>query len=196
MTNDIGTSGARKGSPWRKIGWGIAAGLLLLPLVAMLLGADVNWTVGDFLIAGLLFGSVGLALELTVRVTRNSAFRGGVAVALAATFLLIWINGAVGIIGSEDNPNNLMYFAVILIALIGSVIALFRPEGMARAMVAAAIAQVAVPIIALVNGTGATDPNTPWDFLFLSGFFAAMWILAAGLFRKAARDETPARAAR
>ena len=35
-----------------------------------------------------------------------------------AAFLLIWINLAVGIIGSEDNPANLMYGAVLLLGLV------------------------------------------------------------------------------
>src|SRR4051794_6865924 len=94
----------RRGSRWRLAGWSLAAGLLLLPLVAMHFTKEVNWTVFDFLFAGLLIGGVGLVLEVAVRMTRNPFYRMAVAAALAASFLTIWVNGAVGMIGSEDNP--------------------------------------------------------------------------------------------
>ena len=38
-----------------------------------------------------------------MRKTGDAAYRTAVGVALAAAFLLIWVNGAVGIIGSENN---------------------------------------------------------------------------------------------
>ena len=33
---------------WRIAGWGAALALLVVPLLAMSLGAGVNWSVGDF----------------------------------------------------------------------------------------------------------------------------------------------------
>ena len=42
--------GARSGGPWRFVGWGIAASLLLLPLFAMQFTPEVNWTASDFII--------------------------------------------------------------------------------------------------------------------------------------------------
>ena len=40
--------------------------------------------------------------ELLARRRRGSMYPTAVGVALAAAFLLVWVNGAVGIIGSED----------------------------------------------------------------------------------------------
>ncbi|RYY32003.1 MAG: hypothetical protein EOP59_19865, partial [Sphingomonadales bacterium] len=60
-------SGSGWRNPWRLIGWGGIAALMLTPAVAMQFTDEVNWTVGDFLFAALMFGSVGLAIELTVR---------------------------------------------------------------------------------------------------------------------------------
>ena len=126
-----------------------------------------------------MFGTVGLIYELTVRMTRNWAQRAGVAAALAAAFLIVWATGAVGMIGSEGNPYNLLFFGVILVALAGSVLARFRPAGMARAMVAAAIAQAAVAV-----------GGMPMDLrgAVVSMAFAGLWLLAAALFWKAARE--------
>ena len=180
MANPIGSADGRLWIPWRSVGWGIAALILLLPLVAMRLTSEVNWTVGDFLFAALLIGVVGISYELTVRVTRNWAHRAAVAAALGATFLTIWANGAVGMIGNEDNPYNLFFFGVIALALAGAVLARFRPRGMALAMSAAAIAQATLGIVGTFSDLRGG---------LLSTMFAGLWLISAALFWHAAGEE-------
>ena len=169
------------GTSWRWIGRGTAAALLLVPLIARF-----PWTLSDYVFAAVLFALVGGGFELAVRASSSGAYRGGVAVALAASFLLIWLNAAVGIIGNEDNPANLMFFVVILIALAGAIVARFRADGMARAMAVAAIAQGLVAAIAFIGHLGAHEPPGPGGVVMLIGAFAAMWALSAWLFRRAA----------
>ena len=65
---------------WRVIGWGTAATLLILPAVAMQFTSEVNWTLGDFLIAAMMFAVVGLGIELAVRSGRNPSYRSAAAV--------------------------------------------------------------------------------------------------------------------
>jgi hypothetical protein len=180
-------SGRGSGFPWRLLGWGTAAALLLLPLVAMQFTSEVNWTPADFVFAAVMFALVGGTLELAVRKSGNLFYRGGVAVAVAATFLLVWINGAVGIIGDEGNPANLMFFGVIAVALVGAIVARFQPDGMARAMFLAALAEMLVAVIALVGRLGANEPPGMAGVLVLIGFFAVMWAASGLLFLKAAR---------
>ena len=127
--------------------------------------------------------------------TSNNAYRAAVGVALAAAFILVWMNLAVGIIGNEDNPANLMYGGVLAVGLIGAVIARFRPDGMSRALVATALAQTLVGVIALIAGWGSTGANWPQVIVFLTLFFAALWLVSAWLFRKAAREQISAGAA-
>lgn len=182
MAKEAEKGGAR-GSPWRIAAWGIAALLLLLPLVAMQFSDEVHWTAFDFIFAGVLIGGVGAVFELAVRITRNSAYRAAVAAALAAAVLIIWANGAVGMIGDEDNPFNLLFGGAIAVALVGALIARFRPSGMARAMLAAAIAHVAVGLAGL--------PTDPLGGV-VSAAFAGPWLLSAWLFRNAAREQAPA----
>ena len=177
----------RRRIPWRPILWSIPVALLLLPAVAMQFTDEVDWNAFDFIFATVMFGSVGLVVELTVRSSRSIAFRAAVALALAAAFLIIWINGAVGIIGDEDNPAKLMFGAVLAVALLGSLAALFRAPGMAIAMFAAAVAQLAVGVIALVGGM-AEGPAAPYDVIGSTGFLGGMWLVSGLLFRMAARE--------
>lgn len=179
MAKEAANTGGRRWSPWRIFGWSIPALLLLLPLVAMRFTEEVNWTAFDFMFAGVLFGSVGLAFEFIVRKSSSLAYRAGAALAVVAAFLTVWVNGAVGMIGSESNPYNLLFGGVLAVALIGAIIARFEPAGMARAMVAAAIVQGAVGAFGL-----ATDIRGG----VLSVAFAGLWLLSAALLRSAAMD--------
>lgn len=168
---------------WRLAAWGTAAGLILLPLFAMQFTDKVKWSPQDFGFAVAMVVGVGATYELTVWMTSNRAYRVAVGMALAAAFLLIWANAAVGIIGSEDNAVNLWFDAVPAIGLVGTALARFRAQAMARAMAVTALAQVMVAVAVFVAGFGFTGP--------LTVFFSAMWLTSAWLFRKAARETMP-----
>lgn len=168
---------------WRIAGWGSLAALLALPAVAMLFTDEVQWDETDFLVMGIMLGSVGVGGELAARMSRNLAYRLGFALALVAGFLLLWLNLAVGLIGDEDNPANAMYGVVLMIAFFGSFVAMFRPAGMGWTMVAAGAAQMLVPLVAEYRGMGGDG-----KVLFLTIFFAGMWLTSSVLFRHAARE--------
>ena len=174
-----GGGGGRGGNRVRMILWGGAAALLVAPAVAMRFTPEVNWTASDFVFAAAVFGTVGLLGEAAARMSRNRAYRAGAALAIAAAFLIVWSNAAVGMIGSEDNGYNLGFFAVIAVALAGAAIARFRAGGMVAAMLAAGVAQVAVAL-----GGYSAD----WWGATLSALLALPWMLAAAAFARAARD--------
>ncbi|MET3663957.1 hypothetical protein [Caulobacter sp. 1776] len=172
--------------------WSVVAALIATPWVAMQFTAEVKWTLFDFaLFGGLLVGS-GLVLEFAAWKAHSLAYRAGVGLALAASVLLVLVTGAVGIIGSEANAANLMYAAVLLVAIGGSAMAGFKAGGMAHAMGAAALVQVAIMIIALVGDLGAGGAIWPRDLIGATAVFAALWLASAGLFRKAALKEVGA----
>jgi len=169
------------GSPSRIAGWGLAVLALLTPFLAMQFTSGVNWTGSDFIFAALLIGGAGLLLELTVRMSNSRSYRVGVGLALAAGFLTNWASGAVGMIGNEDNPLNLMFGGVLAIALLGSSIAGLRPAGMARAMAAAAAAQLVASMIGMF-----TDLRGG----IFSALFAGLWLASAAMFRKASQQRS------
>lgn len=164
-----------------------AAVLLTVPLVAMQLTDEVAWTLFDFAFTGALVFGTGLAFELALETTADAAYRWGVAVALAAGFLLVWATGAVGIIGSEADAANLMYAGVLAVGIAGAFVARFRPGGMARAMVAAAVAQALVCLVAIASGLGRPYSGAA-ELLLLNGFWIALFLVSAVLFRSAARE--------
>ncbi len=150
------------------------------------------WDVVDFTVFGAMLLGVGVIYTLARRNADNTAYRFAVGVALAAAFLLIWVNGAVGIIGDESNDANMMYFGVLAVGIIGAIIARFQPHGMVRALYATALAQVAAAVIALIARWGSTAPIWPKDILFITVFFVALWLLSAWLFRKATQEQPSA----
>lgn len=181
MSRDRTDESKTRGLRWRLLGWGGAAALLLLPLVT---GAP--WTGFDYLLLAGLLGGTGLVLELVARSSGDPFYRAGTLFALAAAGLLFVVNGAIGFLGSENNPANLLFFGVIAIAAIGSVLAGFRAPGMARAMFAAAAAQILVGAGALAAGWAAPGPQGLYEVTMGTTLFGGLWLLSAGLFRKAA----------
>jgi hypothetical protein len=169
--------------------------MLLLPLFAMQITDEVKWDAADFAIVGAMLAAACGTFELAARMTGDTLYRAAVGVAVVGAFILVWINLAVGLIGSEGDPANLMYGGVLAVAIIGAFIARFRPHGMARALAATALAQALVGVIALAAGFGSTAPSFPEAIVCLTGFFAGLWLISAWLFRKAARERTPAGAA-
>lgn len=153
----------------------------------------MNWDLIDFAVFIALLAGVAVAYTLAMRKTENTAYRSAVGVAIAAAFILVWVNGAVGIIGNESNDANMMYIGVLAVALIGAAIARFRSHGMARALYATAFAQALVAVIALIAGLGSAGPIWPRDILIMTGFFAALWLISAWLFGIAAREQIPGR---
>ena len=134
-----------------------------------------------------LLGVVGATVELAVRVSSDGRYRAGAALAVVTGFALVWVNLAVGFLGDEGNRANLIFLAVLAVAVAGAAVARTRPAGMARAMLATAAAQIAVGIVALVAGW-ASPGRTGIDEVALgTALFAALWLVAAALFRAGGR---------
>jgi hypothetical protein len=167
----------------RLAAWAAAALILVAPWVAMQFTDEVNWTASDFVFAGaLLFGALG-AYELAVRWTGNTVYRAAAGVALAAAVLLLWVNAAVGI---TDGAADAMYAGVPAVGILGAIVARFQPRGMARAMFATALAQASIGVVALAAGMVPAF-NSAFEILGITGFFAALFVGSALLFREAAR---------
>lgn len=163
---------------WRAVTWGGAACLLALPWVAMQFDTGVNWTALDFAVMGAMLALACGAVELAIRASGAWTYRLAALAAIGTAFLLVWVNLAVGFIGDEGNPANLMFAGVLGTAAVGSAIARLRARGMAITMACTSIAQGAVGIIAR---------DQDWAVLPATLVFMGAWLVSAGLFALAAR---------
>lgn len=75
-------------------------GLLLIPFVAMQFTDEVDWSVRDFAIMGVLLYGTGLLCELVLRKVKTVQNRILICGAVVIAFLLIWAELAVGIFGT------------------------------------------------------------------------------------------------
>ena len=74
--------------------------LLLIPLIAMQFSPEVNWSLSDFLVMGVLLLGVGLMLEIVLRKVQKKNHRVALIALVLIAFLLIWAELAVGIFGT------------------------------------------------------------------------------------------------
>ena len=189
MADIAGNHQGRARYPWGVIGWSAAVALLLLPFVVMQFSREMNWGLGDFVFVGVVIGTVGFLLELGVRVSNSWTYRAAYGLALVGMLLVTWANLAVGIVGSEDRPENAWFFAALLVAISGAALTRLRARGMAWAMAATAAALWIAFAFAV---SGPTDePHVPHsrEFIGLS-VFALIFLGSAALFRKAARQSS------
>ena len=181
MEHDMDTGAGQRRNRWSLLIWGGAAALLSVPAVAMYFGAaGVHWGPEDFIVMGILFALACGGYEVATRLSGNTAYRLGAGVAIVTCFLTVWVNLAVGMVGDEDNPANLLFGGVILLAVAGTILARFQPRGTARAMQAAALAQGVMAIYAAVAGDLVT--------VLPVALFILPWLLAGHLFLRAAEQ--------
>jgi hypothetical protein len=171
---------------WRVLRWSAGAGLLLVPLVMMQIVDDWNWGPGSFLFAGIMIGGVLLLYEFAARAGVSMAYRGGVAAALMAAFLMVWINLAVGIVG-EDNPINFSFFMLVFAAGVGAYAVHGEAGGMARAMLGVAVVQALLAVAIATAPSTQRDPMGATGVLLISAFFVFLWLMSAALFRRASQ---------
>ena len=164
---------------WRITVWSGAAFLLMLPAIAMRFTREVDWSAADFLAMGAMLLSACAAFEIAARVARDPAYLLGALAAIGSGFLLVWIDLAVGVIGSEDDPANLLFAGVLITAFVGSIAARLQPRKMARAMYATAVVQ------ALIGVYAAFGPHL--EAVALCLVFAGIWVVSGRLFAHADR---------
>ncbi|HCM77642.1 MAG TPA: hypothetical protein DIS90_14770 [Cytophagales bacterium] len=74
--------------------------LLFVPLIAMQFTDEVNWKLGDFIIAAALLFGAGLVCEWVLRKVPKSTYRIAIIAVVLAILLLIWVELAVGLFGT------------------------------------------------------------------------------------------------
>lgn len=83
----------------RHLVWFIAAVVLLVPAAAMQITNEVRWDTADFVIFGGMLIAACLAFEAMTALTNRSCYRIAGGLAIVATFFVVWLELAVGIMG-------------------------------------------------------------------------------------------------
>ena len=168
------------GSPDRRIALGVLSRMIRgLP-------ADASWR--EHQIRANLDHPASLQAAIK---TRRMAYRTGLGVAVASVLLLYWIIGAVGLIGTEGDRADMMYLGVFGVGVLGAVIARLRPYGMARVLLAMALVQASVAVIAIIAGKHENPVTSLPELLGLNAFFIALFLGSAWLFDQAVRYQPP-----
>ena len=124
------------------------------------------------------------------RVSSRTAYRAAIALAVVTLLLLLWLSLGVGIIGRDGDPTNVVYGLVVVIGIVGAAAARLRLQGMARTLIAMALAQTLIGAVAVVLGFG--YPYSPaLELIGLTAIFVALFTLSALLFRRAALAAPP-----
>lgn len=72
--------------------------ILLIPLIAMQFTNEVDWSLGDFLVMGVLLSGTGLMCELVLRIVKKIEYRLLLIAAILFGFFLVWAQLAVGLL--------------------------------------------------------------------------------------------------
>jgi len=122
------------------------------------------------------------------RANGRRAYLSGVAVAVAASFLTVWTTVV------RDDGNGIGFFMLIMAVMVGAASAWFRPSGMARTMLGAAIMQALLGALIATAPSTARTPDGPFRILLVSCLFMALWLVSAAFFRAAAKADPEAAA--
>jgi predicted membrane channel-forming protein YqfA (hemolysin III family) len=115
------------------------------------------------------------------RASGSRAYRAGVAVAIATSFLTVWTTVV------RDDDTGIGFFLLIMAAVTGAFAAWFQPAGMARSMLGVAIMQVLFGVAIATAPSTASTPDGGSRVLLFSGVFTVLWLVSAACFRAAAK---------
>lgn len=143
----------------------------------------------DIVLIATLFSGISIAYKLLSRKKEKKIYRFAALLALATAFFVTWVNLAVGVIGSENNPINLLFFLVLIVGIIGASLSHFKPKGMSNTLVAMGFVQFFIPFIALIiNKPSIATSDDLRGVIFIIIFnsvFSLLFAISALLFRRA-----------
>lgn len=161
---------------WRIALWSGALLALATPWFLMHFTGQGEWTLFDFALFGLMLSAVCVGFELAMRLSGRWTYRAAAIMSVIGGFLMVWANLAVGIIGDEENPQNLIFYVPLLVGLIGALSTRFDARGLMWTLRLMAAMQLGIFLLAV-----ALD----WALLpVFTIFYLLLWLIAGELFKK------------
>jgi hypothetical protein len=164
--------------------------LLLVPYVAMQFTNEVNWSPADFIIMGALLFAIGFSFVLATRFVSNIVYKIAISFALGSTFLMVWSNLAVGLIGGGAHWGNFMYMGVLAVGIIGTILSRLTPGGIEWTMYGMSFTFVLIAAIALFANMQEYPGSSVLEIIGVNGFFALLYAVSGLLFRFVALEQS------
>jgi len=149
----------------------------------------------DFVVAGGLLAVLGSGASWVLRPGRLWSRRLADFGMIGGNVLLIWINGAVGIIGAAEQDANILYLMLPVIAFAGVVASRWRGQAKPVASLVSAATMVLIGGIAVALGWGEGSASWPVDVLVITAVFVTGFLFAAWLYGRADRVDAQLQAA-
>lgn len=156
-----------------------ALAALMVPLVASRVVEGWNWPAAGFVFVYFLFFATGLAYALIARKMGAWTYKAGVGLALAAGFALGWSNMVQ--VADSGHPENLAYYSVLAVGIIGAGLARLKARGLALTLFAMA---GTLALIAVMLPSGA-PPDLAVRMAVGHGGLVVLFAAAGLLFRHA-----------
>ena len=126
----------------------VAVGALavwMIPVVAAQFVPDWHWGVGGFAMAYLVFFTAGMVFAVIARRMGEWTYKAGVGVAVFAGLGLAWSN----MVQTADSghPENLWFFSVLVVGLIGAAVARLRAPGLAWTLFTMAAVMAGISVV-------------------------------------------------
>lgn len=156
--------------------------LLSVPAIAMRLGDLVQWSVLDFVFAGGSIFTAQLALFGFIRKSKRREVRRASVLSVLGVVLLLWVNGAVGLIGNESNDFNALFLLIPLFLFVGFVVNRGALSKMWKLLLTVAIYHAALTLVGLILYQQ-DYPDHPITGTVIGNIgFVCIWALAAHFF--------------
>ncbi len=156
-----------------------ALAVWMVPLVASQFVEDWHWGVGGFVRVYVLFFVTGMVIALVARRMGVWSYKAGVGLALVAGFAFGWSNMVQ--VADSGHPENLWYYSVLVVGVVGALLARLKPRGLALTLFAMA-ATLALIAVALPSGV---PPYLARNMAIGHGVYTVLFTASGLLFRHA-----------
>lgn len=153
--------------------------LLMVPLVASRVVDGWHWAAGGFVFVYVLFFVTGMAYALIARRMGVWSYKAGVGIALVSGFALGWSDMVQ--VADSGHPENLVYYSVLAVGLVGALLSRLHARGLARTLFAMA---ATLALIAVILPSGA-PPDMARRMAIGHGVYVVLFIASGLLFRHA-----------
>jgi len=162
----------------------VTLGLLVIPFTASFITSEMQWTLSDYILAWVMFFVAGLSYALVSRLSSDYRYRAAVGLAAFTGLFMVWSNLAVGIVGNEDNPFNLVYFILIMIGLVAAFWVRFDARGLSRVALGMCFLLAAIAVYAVFSGMQDIPESSTSQIIGVHMFFITPLLISAILFHQ------------